>query len=420
LRTQNPNARASIHSDVLVGRGYNKDNHLFWNDGAGSFTLATFAFVNSQPSYITLGDMDAVRQLVSSPPQTSSLTPGLLYACSRQTAPQPGPPCSPLTSMTSRLSSRQDGDLDVIVATDQENTNQLYFNNLGGSFTEADPDDPRSIRSTTGMTVAVADFNQDNILDMIVGHTYATLQTPNQLLLGRPTGDYEEDAASLVATSSSGDSLVRHVAVGDLDGDGDLDLLTSAWNNRGQLLINDGNDFQDGSLVYTPGMTYMSVLGDVDGDGDLDIVQQIYANARLLLNQGGAQGGTEGQFTVDTNNGALVQAGSQTGVGPGGLVIGDLDGDGDLDVAMAMGMLSPNKLVINQGGAQQGTEGEFVEDTSDDFYLDYPTTQCKALATGDIDGVRQLVSSPPQTSSLAPGSLRACSRHTVPQPGPPC
>ncbi|WP_174805428.1 FG-GAP-like repeat-containing protein, partial [Hymenobacter sp. UV11] len=64
------------------------------------------------------------------------------------------------------------------------------------------------------------------------------------------------------------------VAVGDVDGDGDLDLL--AANNTGSSVsvrLNDGSGSFGGTQDVTVGYNPTSVaVGDVDGDGDLDLL----------------------------------------------------------------------------------------------------------------------------------------------------
>src|SRR5262245_9439228 len=84
----------------------------------------------------------------------------------------------------------------------------------------------------------------------------------------------------------------RAVARGDVDGDGDLDVVFGNWGQPSRLCLNDGSGiFSDATAARmpVPGPIYtMAVaLGDVDGDGDLDLVLGGYGQqSRLYLNDG--------------------------------------------------------------------------------------------------------------------------------------
>ncbi len=132
-----------------------------------------------------------------------------------------------------------------------------------------------------------------------------------------------------VPTTSTADRS-SDVALGDLDGDGDLDAMvclnaTESTQSVIQVFVNDGaggfTNNNDVILVRSDNGTPRGVdLGDLDGDGDLDAVvgyEKGQQTSKVLWNDGTAH------FTVDTN--ALSVSGGHP-------IIGDLDGDGDLDL----------------------------------------------------------------------------------------
>ncbi len=136
----------------------------------------------------------------------------------------------------------------------------------------------------------------------------------------------------------------------DLDGDGDLDLVSG--NYDGNLVVYDNNDADDGFSnygtiggVYTVG-TSRAAFVDLDGDGDLDIVV----------------GQTEGEFQVFDNNDGDAGFTELTGIANpfdgvdvGGFsapTIVDLDGDGDQD--MVAGALDGTLHVFDNNDADAG------------------------------------------------------------------
>ncbi|MBF0248195.1 MAG: VCBS repeat-containing protein [Alphaproteobacteria bacterium] len=127
------------------------------------------------------------------------------------------------------------------------------------------------------------------------------------------------------------------VALGDLDGDGDLDAFLANRYVGSMVFKNDGTGtFTDtGQVLGTTTHEHLDVsLADLDGDGDLDAVVSNY--------------NTYDQFWINNGTGTFTEAGLNIGSGIGGAnVIADFNGDGKLDVALAQIVNAASGVYLN-------------------------------------------------------------------------
>ena len=117
-----------------------------------------------------------------------------------------------------------------------------------------------------------------------------------------------------------------HSSLGNLDRDGDLDLVTSAYSSDAfTIFLNSGDGtFGPGRQVDTELDEFANhtSLGDLDGDGNLDLITAaFYSNAvTVFLGKGDGTFGPGQQVDTELDEGAKHTS------------LGDLDGDGDLDL----------------------------------------------------------------------------------------
>tara|TARA_R110002072_G_scaffold141664_3_gene286958 strand:- start:73683 stop:75314 length:1632 start_codon:yes stop_codon:yes gene_type:complete len=221
------------------------------------------------------------------------------------------------------------------------------------------------------MAVAIGDVDGDGALDMVFGNF-----GQNRLYLNDGAGGYADATATHLPANSGGTAAV---ALGDFDGDGDLDLVAGTsgpGSPQTRLYVNAGNGvFVDVTSTQFPsaGMSTHAIgLGDLDGDGDMDLVLANYQQNRLYLNAG------NGVFTDATVSRMPVDDDYSRSV-----VLGDVDGDGDLDVVFGTHSSSSpgvrqNRLYLNNGTAT------FVDATATQLPIGNDETM--SVAMGDVDG----------------------------------
>lgn len=187
-----------------------------------------------------------------------------------------------------------DGDLDLVLGL--EGGHALWINNGSGVFS----DESRARLPVPGNVearkVTPADVDGDGDLDLYIAHVGWQGRAPqDRLYINDGRGRFTDETAQRIPD----DSLITLDAkFADLDGDGDLDLVTGAWGAV-RVLTNDGRGrFTDVTLTAlgraedVPGSSITIELADFNGDRRLDIFVGQLANQnnpqsydRLFLNQ---------------------------------------------------------------------------------------------------------------------------------------
>ncbi len=201
-----------------------------------------------------------------------------------------------------------DGDLDLIVSGDDGfggNRLDRYFNDGTGDFSGPD-------NIGTGVdysAIALGDIDLDGDLDLIVSGTGANLT----LYTNNGTGTFSMKKIFGISFQQSS------IAFGDIDNDDDLDFIVSGSGHFDSYTNNGTGDFSMKTNIGTVNGTSSIVLGDTDNDGDIDLIVA-----------------GSGYFESYTNDGNGVYKYESTIISGGltspSIALGDMDNDGDLDL----------------------------------------------------------------------------------------
>jgi hypothetical protein len=263
-----------------------------------------------------------------------------------------------------------DGDNEVVFA----DTSAFYvaFNNGNGTF--AAP----VVYSSFLAPMAVVDLNGDGARDVVglgTGATIAVALNQGNGTLGAPSNYPTGNGATRLVT-------------GDLDGDGDLDIATTNSQSLTQsVLLNQGTGTFGAPTVYATAVGQLPsspasidlALGDLEGDGDFDLVGVVADRDTGLGHYG-----SHSYLTIRRNLGngtfAAVEQSTLGGV-PWTIALDDFDGDGDPDLAIADQYFNRTWVYVNSGNGTFGAAAGYNTPNGSQFN-EYPVY----LDSADMDG----------------------------------
>ena len=184
-----------------------------------------------------------------------------------------------------------DGKLDLFVTNFDDDYNTLYHNDGRGSFTDVSYATKVAAVSLpyVGWGTKFFDYDNDGWVDLLVvnGHVYPQLPSYKQRNLvhhNERDGTFSEVGAQLGAPFQE-KRTGRGAAFGDLDNDGDVDVVINNLDGAAQVLRNDGGNANNSVLIKTIG-----VKGNRNGigarvslvSGDLKQVEEVYSGGTYI------------------------------------------------------------------------------------------------------------------------------------------
>lgn len=284
----------------------------------------------------------------------------------------------------------RDGNTDLVFVAESDEVHQLFLGDGRGGFVDASA---RLPAQSQGNGLAVGDVNGDGLADIVVGNTGEPIygeKTPmrrarNFLWLNdrRKPGHFIDATARNLPDA---DDQSEGVTLADMDGDGDLDLLTAS-TQRNRLLINDGKgrftDASDQLDLRVPMETREVHAFDANRDGRLDI---LYSN--ITSNNHGRDKDPQTRLLISDGKGRYVDETAERlpkhEFSSWAATIIDFDGDGADDVIVGA-IQVPGFVPLQMRGWKNDGTGRFADATAQVIPA-LAVGRSWSTAKGDFDG----------------------------------
>jgi hypothetical protein len=346
--------------------------------GDGSFPTGVDYLCGDNPTQVTLADLDGDGHLDIVVANSGSDTASVLlghgdgtFAARLEFQAGTDPSSAFLRPAVGDLNG--DGKLDVVVIPFRGLFAPRVLLGKGGGQLSA-PVDPGLPTMSSSTWVTLGDVNGDGKLDLAAGHADMLF-----VYLGNGDATFAPGVVSSVGASGS------WFGIGDLDRDGtpDLAVALDRAGSEGSLEVLQGKGrggFGPALLYPTKREPTSATLGDLDGDGKLDIVTASSDTVSVLLGSG------DGAFSAEAEYAA--------GDGAVAVAMGDLDGDGRQDVVAANYNASTVSVLLGTGGGKLAASTDLAT-----------VSNPAGVALGDLNGDGQLDIAAVGSSLMSPAMV---------------
>ncbi|HWU89685.1 MAG TPA: VCBS repeat-containing protein, partial [Kofleriaceae bacterium] len=233
-----------------------------------------------------------------------------------------------------------DGFIDLVAGNEQESTLSVFLNNGAGAFQRVTPSFRTGDYPTGG---TIADFNRDGIPDVVTADYHGDSVS---ILLGI-NGGMGKGTGALAAKSTYptvDGAETSNLAIGDLNGDGNLDVIAT---NPQAHSVSEFLGRGDGTLapaidvpVGTAGSSepYSVAIGDFDRDGKSDVAIANVRSGTIVVRLGNGDGTFQDEVTYP-----------EGGTPPYILITHDVNVDGKLDLVCANRASSDVSVLLGRG-----------------------------------------------------------------------
>ena len=273
-----------------------------------------------------------------------------------------------------------DGKPDLVVANGTGD-NVSVFRNISSSGSITSGSFEEKIDFITGPSphgIALGDLDGDGKPDLVVANNSDSISVfRNTSTSGFIDAGTFSDRVDFVAGIGS-----NEVIIGDIDGDGKPDIIVSNWMSNNVYVFRNtsisgsitSGSFSDRVEILTGMNPVGLVLGDIDGDGkpDLTVANNGSSTISIFRNL---------SITGSFDGSSFAPIVDLEADGPRGVNIGDIDGDGKLDLVVANNMLNSIAVYRNNGISDAISTSSFSPRVTFTTLVNPDH-----IAIGDIDG----------------------------------